>query len=490
MSRRARRRSGKTGGNWLGRLLVILFAVCLLAFGGGYVLLRSYLHSDGFRSFLSAAVSRSAGVPGEFSPFRWDGLAVDTDGFHGEGKGPLVSLKADGLHTEVGFGGVKRGVWELSGTSVRKLEVAIDASRGAPEVKTEEEKKVPVSKKERPKRWYPSEVEVMDLEVKDADVIARLKDGRMVEAEGISAKAVKGKGNDEQRVVIDAGRLRMPDGPVPELEVRKIEARHADQTWFVTSAKVRAGDSGEIDATGEWDLREKAYAFEGNATGIPCGHLVSETWAKRLEGSISTGFTVQGNPSGANARGSLVLESGRITALPVLDALAAYADTRRFRELELTEGKADWMWTKDETRLTNVMLASEGLLRLEGDLTIRDGKLDGMFRLGIVPGVLSAIPGAETDVFLPGEKGMLWAMVKISGSSDDPKEDLTDRLMAVAGFRMFEQLPGGDKVLRFSQKILGGDTPEETIRRGKEAIKEGEDAVREAKDLLRGILGK
>lgn len=490
MSRRARRRSGRTGGNWFGRVLVILLVVCLLVFGGGYVVLRSYLHSDGFRGFLSAAVSRSAGVQGGFSPFRWDGLAVDTDGFRGEGNGPLLSLKADGLHTEVGFGGVKRGVWELSGTSVRKLEVVLDASRGAPEPKTEEQKKVPVSEKARPKRWYPSEVEVMDLEVKDADVSATLKDGRVLEADGISAKAVKGKGNDEQRVVIDAGRLRLPGGPVPDLNVRRIEARHADGTWFVTSAKARIGETGEIDATGEWDLREKAYAFEGNATGVPCGHLVSETWAKRLEGAVSTDFTVQGKPDGTEARGSLVMERGRITALPVLDALAAYADTRRFRELELTEGKADWVWTKGETRLTRMVLASEGLLRLEGDLTIRDGKLDGMFRMGIVPGVLASIPGAETDVFLPGEKGMLWTAVRIAGTTDDPKEDLTDRLIAAAGVRMFEQLPGGDKVLRFSQKLLGGDTPEETIRRGREAIKEGEEAVREAKDLLRGILGK
>ena len=32
----------------------------------------------------------------------------------------------------------------------------------------------------------------------------------------------------------------------------------------------------------------------------------------------------------------------------------------------------------------------------------------GRFRLGLAPGTLSTIPGAETDVFLPGERGLLW----------------------------------------------------------------------------------
>src|SRR5690606_32272100 len=93
-----------------------------------------------------------------------------------------------------------------------------------------------------------------------------------------------------------------------------------------------------------------------------------------------------------------------------------------------------------------------------------------IFRLGIAPGTLSSIPGAETDVFVPGEKGLLWTDVRVTGAKDDPKEDLTERLIAAAGLRMFEELPGsGQKVLKFSKSLLG-ESPEETVLKGVEAI--------------------
>ena len=59
----------------------------------------------------------------------------------------------------------------------------------------------------------------------------------------------------------------------------------------------------------------------------------------------------------------------------------------------------------------------------------RDRRIDGRFRLGLVPGVLARIPGAETIVFQPGERGLLWTTLRVTGTIDDPEEDLTGRLL-------------------------------------------------------------
>src|SRR5690606_35931494 len=115
-------------------------------------------------------------------------------------------------------------------------------------------------------------------------------------------------------------------------------------------------------------------------------------------------------------------------------------------------------WTRNGMEFTNIVLSSEGLVRLEGNLSVKGDRLEGTFQLGVAQSVLARIPGAEADVFVAGEKGLMWTPVKISGTRDDPKEDLTERLIAAAGVRMFESLPGGEKVFRFSQSILGGDT--------------------------------
>jgi hypothetical protein len=71
---------------------------------------------------------------------------------------------------------------------------------------------------------------------------------------------------------------------------------------------------------------------------------------------------------------------------------------------------------------------------------------------------------------------------------DDPKEDLTDRLVAAAGIRMFEQLPkGGEKVIKFAQSILGGSspTPDEDSAKVNE---KSEEVIKEVNGLLQGLL--
>src|SRR5690606_27622081 len=123
----------------------------------------------------------------------------------------------------------------------------------------------------------------------------------------------------------------------------------------------------------------------------------------------------------------------------------------------------------------------------EGDLTIRGDNLEGRFRLGLAPGTLASIPGAETDVFLPGERGLVWAPLRVSGTLDDPQEDLTDRLIDAAGARMFEFLPeSGLKVLKFTETIVG-DRPLKAVRDGMRAVEKGVEVIDKASDVLREV---
>lgn len=502
MSRRSRRKSGQSQTNWLGRIVIGLLVVAGVTIGSGYLMLRSYLHSDGFRKFLSGEVSRAANVKGEFAPFRWDGLAVDTSAFEATGDGPLAILRADGLHTEIGFGGVRRGVWELKGTSVGRLDVAVDTTR-KPDTEVPPEVKVPVTKKERPRPWYPSEVEVGGVEVRDLNVSATLREGKVVSANNLWVKVEPEGGKKNYRAEITGGELRLPGDFLPGIRLETVKARIQEESFFITRANASVWGNGQLEMTGEGDLERKTYAFEGTATNVSCEHLLNDNWAKRVTGQVSSDFVVESRSGQAQARGSLKVDNAVLTALPILDALAAYADTRRFRVLTLNEATADWRWKDGEITLSNLILSSDGLVRLEGNLVIRDKELDGSFRLGIAPGTLASIPGAETDVFLPGEKGLLWTDLRITGTTDDLKEDLTPRLVAAAGLRMFEELPGtGQKVLKFSKSLLG-ESPEETVLKGIEAIEKGaeviektEGIVREARDILKsegglleGILG-
>jgi hypothetical protein len=493
MSRRSRR--GKPAGQrrWVGKVVVALLVVAAVGLIGGYGAVRGYLHSEGFRKFLSAEAGAAAGVSGEFAPFHWDGLAVDTDSFVATGEGLLAEVRADGLHTEIGLGGLKRGVWEVRGSSVRRLEVTVDATRKREESATEEvrRKEKSEARSSRPS-WLPSEVELEGMDLRSVAAKVILQQGE-ASVSGMSVTAELAGKRGAYRGEIEGGKVRLPFDFVPEVRLERALLRYQDKQVFLTRATAGMWQDARVEAAGEWDMERRNYSLQGEATRIRCEDLLREDWSRRVTGEIRSDFTLGNHAGELTASGKLVLEDGVLTALPVLDALAAYADTRRFRVLALNEAHTRWSWKKGELRLSEMVLSAEGLVRLEGGIVIRGENVDGVFRLGLAPGTLSRIPGAETDVFVRGERGLLWAPLRITGTLDDPQEDLTDRLVEAAGMRMFEVIPEtGDKVIKFTRGVIG-EIPEETldkgIRKGVEIIDKGGKTVREVSGILDDVLG-
>ena len=497
MSRRSRRTKAAGEKRWAGKVAVGLLVLGVVLLGSIYAAVRSYLHSDGFRKFLSAEASDLVGVSGEFGSFHWDGLAVDTDSFEATGQGLVTNVRADGLHTEVGLGGLKGGVWEVSGSSVRRLEVAVDLTREIGETaaaKLKQREKTTAIKAKRPS-WLPSEAELQGIDVADISAKVTLDQG-LAAISGMGVHAEQAGARNAYRGEVRGGTVRLPFGIVPELRLDRALIRYQDGRVFLTSATVGAWKNGRIESTGEWDLKSRQYSLEGDASGIDCADLLGEDWAKRLTGDVKSDFAVSNISGKPVASGKITINNGTLTALPVLDVLAAYADTRRFRVLTLNEARTAWRWSKGELSLTEFVLSSEGLVRLEGSITIRGDALDGRFRLGLAPGTLATIPGAETDVFLPGERGLLWTTLHVTGTLDDPKEDLTDRLVEAAGMRLFDQIPEtGEKVIKFTRSVLGDDPNKvigkgvETINKGVEILDKGSKTVRRVSGILDGILG-
>ncbi len=493
MSRRSRRRRGvkNEGAGWLGKVLILLIALGLLAAGILYAAVRSYLHSDGFRRFLSEKASVVAGVKGEFTPFRWDGLAVDTAKFHGTGEGMVRDIRLEGLHTEIVVGGLRRGVWEISGSRMQRLELTVDARSSGALVQPSGVMPPPAPSGAKSPGWLPNKVDLRGLDVHEVMIRAMFDAGPAL-ASGMRMALEPDGAPNAYRLEIADGSLRLPYPILPEARLGRAKLRYQDGRVYLNSADASLWDSARIEAAGEWDSLTRQYTFHGNLTGVECADLLNETWAKRLTGTLESDFTAN-NRDGHAASGKLQLRNGTLTALPVLDALAAYADTRRFRVLALNDARTIWHWRQGEIQLTDLVLSSDGLVRLEGAISIRGRDIDGTFRLGIAPGTLSSIPGAETHVFLPGEKGLLWAPLRITGTLDDPEEDLTARLIEAAGLRMIEVIPEtGEKVIRYSQTVItesNAEILEQAIKHGSGIIDKGAGLIEQGSGLLDGLLG-
>lgn len=457
-----------------------------------YIGLRGYLHSEAFRRFLSAEVGQAIKADGEFALFRWDGLQVATDSFEAHDGKALEKLRADNLRTEIGFGGLKRGVWELRESDVGRLDVSMDTRGGNPadssrNVETTSKPSTRAAKK----GWLPSDVELLGLTVREFSLRGILRDG-LLTANGMKVRVDPAGAKKAYRASIDGGEVRLPWGWAPPVKIDHVRLRWQDGTVFLTEADATLWKHGRLQADGEWNQRTGLGAFQGTATDLDCADLLNADWSKRLTGKAESTFTLELRGGGPVAHGKLQVRDGVLTALPFLDSLAAYADTQRFRVLPLSEAHTSWEYENRDVVLRDLVIASEGLARIEGTLAIRNRRLDGTFRLGLAPGTLAQIPGAETDVFLPGERGLLWAPLRITGTLDDPKEDLTNRLIAAAGMRMFDVLPEtGQRVLKFSRTVVDHVPLEkgiEAVEKGLEkGVETGVKAIDKADDLLNGV---
>ena len=495
-SRKPKSRVSKSG--WAIRLLI---AAIVLLLGGavvGYGLIRSYLHSDGFRAMLSTQVSGALDVEGAFGPLRWDGLAARTTGFEAVGEGPLMAIKAEDVRTEIGLGGIRDGYWLIKGSAARRLEVEFDARTTEDgEVSHELDVDPPdldePDPEEEKRGWLPTELRYDTVDVADFSARVILDNGEL-HLRNHRVRLSDVGGNEALDVDVRGGTIATPLEWLPELRLNEVVGRHQGDSFFLTNAGFGIFSRGALETAGEWHGESGTYAFQGTLRGIQCSDLLDEDWARRVSGNLRGDFTVHDAGSGPVATGSLEMREGVVSALPLLDSLSAYADTRRFREITLHEARCDWEWADGTLTIRNLRLASDGLIRLEGAISIAEnGDLDGNFRLGLLPGTLARIPGAERIVFRPGENGLLWAPLRISGNINSPREDLTAQLIAAAGARMFEILPEtGERVLRNTGRLLQ-DLQPDALDRAMDVIGTGSDTgrkiIREAGNVIEGIFG-
>ncbi|MDX1679920.1 MAG: hypothetical protein R3242_04235 [Akkermansiaceae bacterium] len=501
MSRRSRRRK-KAGGKersskWL-IALVALILLLMIGVGIGHLMVRRYLHSEKFREFVSAEVSKSIGVEGEFEAFKWDGLAVKTEGFHAEGEGSIRSLDMQGIRTQIGLRKFWDGFWQVKGLRIREVKVEVDArprpqeSRPRPQASAAAK---PAAAKPQ-KSWLPDQVELEAIKVDRFDLAVMTEDG------GLSLKEVRleaqpGAGGQTHELELLGGTLNLPHELAPEIRLERAKLKYQDGAVFVTEAQAKAWRNGHIEMAGEWDPDHDVRSIEGLVEGVECEELLSDDWSRRVRGQLSTDFRMSWLDGNPRASGTLELRNGMLTSLPILDVLGAYLDTSRFRVLTLSEARTDWRWREGQWGVYNLVVASEGLLQLEGDLTVIGERINGNFRLGLAPGTLASIPGAEEHVFLPGERGGLrWTPIRVTGTLSQPRHDLTERLVAAAGRRLLQALPEAT----LESMLIGKDVVDQSSQRairegfrlldgGAEVIEGGVDVIEEGAGIIQGILG-
>lgn len=443
------RRRRKSGGGSARRVSVILggavVLVVVLAVAGLFAMwgwLKVHLQGEEFRSMVSAKTSGAFKAKGEFEEIHWTGSSAYSDGFSARGyeDAPFSSIDANGIRAYVDFGAVRDGVWKVREIDVNLVNLVVNEKGRLEGTAAQREENGGAGEERRgfPGSLLPGKVEIGEVAIAESNLVAELKNaapglpGEKISLTGVRTKLRPVEGNAAWSVSGSGGSLAIPG--LPEFEIDTFTTRLRGGDLFVTDAAFTFHEGARLTASGEIGFGDGGQmGLKLKMADLDTKEILSAVWREKVSGLLHGDLEIGRRGEEAMRRkGTLYLTKGVIEDLEVLERVADYAKAERFRRLVLHEASADFEESGGRIAIGNLVLQSDGLTRLTGELVIEGGQMTGNFRVGVTPGTLKWIPGAEQKIFIEPADGFLWTHMRVTGPVENPYEDLSSRLKTAA----------------------------------------------------------
>ncbi len=518
MSSRRRSRSGK-GNRWL------IILICLGTALVGLLLLapilvtswvRDYLQKETFRGKMEQFFGTQLQGTATLAPLRWTGDEVTTQNAQVT-TGSGWKAEVNSLHLALDWSAFRQGKWRVINAGADVLDLQFKApAQGKSEADVTAPTPILNSTASTIPAWLrgylPSTTEVAGLKV---DRLTLRYPGPWQLTESTLRIGAWQQGEQSVQAVATEGIIETPiQLPVQAQPMKfnlvRATTRLSREDLHLSEATLRWLDESEITLNGHVKPKEGSWQMNAQLVAIPLKEVLSEDWKLRLTGLIEGDLEIQGSrQTTPSVKGDVRLKDGVLTALPILDKLATYTGVERFKRIILDIASAQISGSGETQKFEKIIIQSNGLVRLEGKLSILNGQLDGQFLVGVTPETLRWIPGAQQHVFTStnpsGTPGLVWTPLRISGSIDAPREDLSERLIGGASKALLSapaEVVGKTSEMLLSP-VLGSDLgkkPGEVLKSATDILtKPGESAkkatelptkaVEKGIDLLKGIGG-
>lgn len=467
---RSRRSSRRMSLKW--RFLLIggssLLILCLLGLLVGFVMVKNYLASEELRNSIAREVGKATDTKVRIESHRWKGSELFAPTLSARGRGQTEAFDLAGISAKLDFSKAWGGVWQINELNFDQASITLDKRTVTPDPLAPPPPPAPptTSAKSNAKKpnflakYLPNETRVDDIQVGNFSTQIRTDLGlfKLTNSQ-LSATSFEGL-SDSRQVRLSGGDLLLPIGPIAKSRLQNAGFRVDQERILLNQASLRVGNTGLVNLSGSWDIEDQRWRLTGSADTIDTNDALPPTWSQTIKGQIDANFSItKAAESPPLIEGQLDLLKTSLSGMTLLDSLAAYTNKPQFKAPALEEGNFRFRIQADKIELRSINLYSRNLARIEGNLTIDGEQLDGIFQVGIPPGTLAFIPGAESKVFTStqngGKMGWLWTTVRISGTKTNWADDLTERLIQAAGERMFEMIPEtGERLLKFSQRSV------------------------------------
>ena len=405
--------------------VVLLVAIACIGAAAFNRCATRYVEGDAFRRILQNETAKALHFNEcVFDPIHRTGAlgATSEKANCSGGRKALTSLNTSAIRARFDPAGVFVRHWTIDDLQVERAEVAVQTYEPVPEPKPA-----------RP--WYavflPDRVYLRKVWSDHADITWRMRGERAGIFDTRLLITPHGRDFNYQAT---AGTLRNPG--VPDLRVRDIRLLITRELFTLHNMDLVSGDSGTIHAEGTTATRgeSKHVDFRIKWNDLPLRRWFSQGWAAQIAGQSNGEARWTGDDYRLRAavmEGRVEIVHGRVGDLKVLDEIATVTNHPDLRALSLSECRARYHWERSRMELTDLILEDAKKFRIEGLIEIgTDRSLGGKLDLGIARAYLDWLPRAE-EVFTREHDGYLWATVHLSGTLQNPQQDLSPRVLEV-----------------------------------------------------------
>jgi hypothetical protein len=423
------------------RLLIALGAILIFIFFSAWIGFYFFIRGDSFRDWLSKKVSRSFRADGQFEPLIWEGATFRTAGFSatGSSSSKLRSLRITNISAHIDWHQLLKGQLVIDSVNVEKIEAEV--GKGIAQASPEASHLPPGFKFSN---LLPSQLRVDHFYVADANLHWRTNRGDSGQFTGAKISATQ-RQPDHWDVEAVGGKVQ--HASYPPIEIEKAEGTVNREEITIHDAKAGLSGGTTIRVAGKIEIAKQLNALVSlDITDLNSNVVFPVAW--RFGGKISGHLVYKGDLNRfehGEVTGSVKIADAAIDLANVFGTLHQLAKFGGLNDVQLDSIATDIRYQDRNARFSNFRASYQDQIRVEGSGSIGVDHVDADLVVGLSPKILGWIPGAEERVFTDQKDGLHWTEVRISGTPEQPKEDLTKRLVSAFRDKMTKDFKGQAK---------------------------------------------
>jgi hypothetical protein len=408
------------------RLPLIVFAaviICLL-FGGG-IALYSFVHSGAANEWLTQRLNRSLRVDGKLEPMTWHGLSFFSSGYSGTGrpKSRVRSLDASNISAHLNWPMLSSRIWDLDRVRVEKANVYL----GKPPPNSGEQKSANSSSGIKLPHLSIFDLQIDRIAINESNLHWSAGQDASGELLGTKIIAIR-HGKDSWDVLASGGKAQHTG--LPSVTLDSLSASTESKGVTITQAKLLGQNGGTISLNGFVGFEEdQTSRLHAEFAGLPINDLYPETLhlSGIASGSADYTGTIQREATGM-ITGSLHVDKLRTDWSLFLGEIGSFIKPSGMEDWALDSVDTQVVCRDQHIEFSHLVAKYQDQARVEGNGTIDSGQINARFSLGLSTAILKWLPGVQEKVFTEQRDGFYWAPVQLTGTPQNPKEDLSKRV--------------------------------------------------------------